>query len=76
MAGQQMVMLAVRPTAVDFVETLLRGAGADLLLEDVLVAPDSPLVTATTADVRRQLLGSAVLVGVRRDNRVNSSGPG
>ena len=33
MAGQQMAMLAVRPGAVDFVETLLRGTGGDLLLE-------------------------------------------
>jgi voltage-gated potassium channel len=70
MAGQQMAMLAVRPTAVDFVETLLRGAGADLLLEDVLVAPDSPLVSATTAEVRRQFLGSTTLVAVKRGDRV------
>src|SRR5581483_6770812 len=70
MAGQQMAMLAVRPSAVDFVETLLRGSGADLLLEEVLVADDSPLVGVTVAEVRRRFMGNVVLLGLRRENRV------
>jgi voltage-gated potassium channel len=70
MAGQQMAMLAVRPTAVHFVETLLRGAGGDLLLEDVLVAPDSVLVGASVAEVRQRFLGTAVLLAIRRGKRV------
>jgi voltage-gated potassium channel len=75
MAGQQMAMLAVRPTAVDFVDTLLRGAGGDLLLEDIVVAPGSPLVGTVVASLRRQLPGSAVLLALRRDNRVVSPLP-
>ena len=70
MAGRQMAMLAVRPTAVDFVETLLRGAGGDLLLEDIVVAPDSPLVDASVAEVRSRFVGTAVLLAIRRGNRV------
>jgi voltage-gated potassium channel len=67
MAGQQMAMLAVRPSVVDFVETLLRGARSDLLLEDV-VAPASALVGASVAEVRNRLLGTATLLAIRRGN--------
>jgi voltage-gated potassium channel len=70
MAGQQMAMLAVRPTAVDFVETLLRGAGGDLLLEDLVVEPGSPLVGAAVADLRQRLFGTAGLVALKRNGRV------
>jgi len=55
MAGQQMAMLAVRPGAVDFVETLLRGSGGDLLLEDVEVAKSSQLCGVSIAQLRGQL---------------------
>lgn len=70
MAGQQMALLAVRPSAVDFVETLLRGTGADLLLEDLVVEPESSLVGASVAEVRRRFLGTAVLLALKRGNRV------
>jgi voltage-gated potassium channel len=70
MAGQQMARLAVRPSAVDFVETLLRGAGGDLLLEDIVVAPRSALVGASVAEARNRFLGTATLLAIRRGNRV------
>jgi voltage-gated potassium channel len=70
MAGQQMAMLAVRPSAVHFVETLLRGERADLLLEDVVVAATSPMVGNTVADIRRRFLGTVTLVALRREHQV------
>jgi Trk K+ transport system NAD-binding subunit len=70
MAGQQMARLAVRPSAVDFVETLLRGSGGDLLLVVVVVAPHSALVGASVAEVRNRFLGTATLLAIRRGNRV------
>jgi voltage-gated potassium channel len=70
MAGRQMAMLAVRPTAVDFVETLLRGAGDDLLLEDIVVAPNSSLVGGLVGEVRQRFLGTATLLAIKRGNRV------
>ena len=70
MAGQQMALLAVRPTAVDFVETLLRGVGGDLLLEDIMVEPGSLLVGAVVADLRLQSLGMAGIVALKRDGRI------
>jgi voltage-gated potassium channel len=70
MAGRQMAMLAVRPTAVDFVETLLRGAGGDLLIEDIVVGADSPLVDTSVAEVRQRFLETATLLAIRRGSRV------
>jgi K+/H+ antiporter YhaU regulatory subunit KhtT len=70
MAGQQMAMLAVRPSAVHFVETLLPGERTDLLLEDVVVAAASPIVGNTVTDLRKRYLGTAALVALRRDQQV------
>ena len=70
MAGQQMAMLAVRPTAVDFVETLLRGASGDLLLEDIVVEPRSSLVGVLVADLRQRFFGKAGLVALKRENHI------
>lgn len=54
-----------------FVETLLRGAGSDLLLVVVVVvAPHSALVGASVAEVRNRFLGTATLLAIRRGNRV------
>lgn len=75
MAGQQMAMLAVRPAAVDFVETLLRGAGGDLLLEDVRVAPGSSLVSSTVAAMRARFPEGATLAAIQREGRLLAPPP-
>jgi voltage-gated potassium channel len=75
MAGQQMAMLAVRPSAVDFVETLLGGTGGDLLLEDVRVAHGSPLVGTTIAEARGQFASGATLLAVRHAGRMLAPPP-
>jgi voltage-gated potassium channel len=75
MAGQQMAMLAVRPAAVDFVETLLRGAGGDLLLEDVRVAPGSSLVSVTVAAMRARFPDGATLAAIQREGRLLAPPP-
>lgn len=75
MAGQQMAMLAVRPAAVDFVETLLRGTGSDLLLEDIEIASASPLVGASVAQVRGRFAAGATLLALRRGGRMLAPPP-
>ncbi len=75
MAGQQMAMLAVRPAAVDFVETLLRGAGGDLLLEDVRVAPGSALVDMSIAAARARFAGGATLAAILRAGQLLAPPP-
>ena len=68
-AGRQMARLALRPATVDFIETLLRGTNAELLLEDVRVAAGSPLVGLSIAEARLRL-PSALLVAVRREGQM------
>ena len=75
MAGQQMAMLAVRPSAVDFVETLLGGTGGDLLLEDVRIAHGSPLAGTTVAEARGQFASGATLLAVRHAGRMLAPPP-
>ena len=75
MAGQQMAQLAVRPAAVDFVETLLRGAGGDLLLEDVRVAPGSALVDMSIAAARARFAGGATLAAILRAGQLLAPPP-
>jgi voltage-gated potassium channel len=64
-AGRQMARLVLRPATVDFIETLMRGANAELLLEDVRVADGSPLVGLTIAEAR-QRLPNTLLLAVQR----------
>ena len=75
MAGRQMAMLAVRPAAVDFVDTLLGGAGSSLLLEDVRIAPGSALVGVCIADARAQFAGGATLTAIQRDGQLHAPAP-
>ena len=75
MAGQQMALLAVRPAAVDFVETLLRGAGGDFLLEDLRIAETSELVGISVTAARRQFASGATLLALRRDGRMLAPPP-
>ena len=75
MAGQQMALLAVRPAVVDFVETLLRGTGGDLLFEDVRIAAASPLVGQSVAAARGRFASGATLLALRRDGRMLAPRP-
>ncbi len=74
MAGLQMARLVVRPSTVDFVETLLRGTDGDLLLEDLRVAAGSLLVDLPVAEVRRRF-ADALLLAVQRDGRLLAPPP-
>lgn len=75
MAGQQMALLAVRPAAVDFAETLLRGEGGNLLLEDVRVAAGSALIGLSIASARGRYAGGATLAAIQRDGRLLAPPP-
>jgi voltage-gated potassium channel len=75
MAGQQMAILAAKPASVDFVDTLLRGVNADLVLEDVRVKTGSQLVGIPLSDARRQYAKGAVFLAIQRDGRVHAPPP-
>lgn len=68
MGGRQMAQLAVRPSAVDFVETLLRGTDGELLLEDIRVADGGVVAGISIASLQREH-PKVMLMAVQRDRR-------
>jgi voltage-gated potassium channel len=76
MAGLQMARLALRPSTVDFVETLFRGAEGDLLVEDVRVEAGAPLVGVPLADARQRFAEGVTLLAVQREDRMLAPPPG
>ena len=73
--GRQMAMLAVRPGAVEFVETVLHRADVELLLEDVAIAERSPLVGRTVGDLSQVAPGVTVLAIRRKDGLLTQPPP-
>lgn len=63
--GRRMAMLALRPIAIDFIETLMGRHGEEFLLEELLVGEGSPL-PGLTLQQAKQHLGSAMVIGIKR----------
>ncbi len=68
--GRQMAMLALRPLSVDLVDTVLQGLNMELILEDIAIKPGSRLIGLTIADLRRTYLPEALVLALKRDDRV------
>jgi len=52
--ARRMAMLALRPTVVDFIDTVTYGRGRELEMENIAVGSDSPLVGQTVEAIRHQ----------------------
>jgi voltage-gated potassium channel len=59
--GERMAMLALRPKTVEFVETVLLGRGQELLVEEIEVNKDSPLVGSAIKQVEDRFPGVRIL---------------
>jgi voltage-gated potassium channel len=59
--GERMAMLALRPTTVEFVETVLLGRGQELIVEEIDIADNSPLVGSTIKQVEERFPGIRIL---------------
>lgn len=59
--GQQMARLALRPTTVQFIETVLSGKEGEFVVEEVYVGPDSSLVGSTIKAVEERFPGVRIL---------------
>jgi voltage-gated potassium channel len=65
--GKRMASLAMRPTAVDFIDTILEAGNTDLLLEDLTISHDSPWAGKTL----ESWIGraeEAIVLALKRDN--------
>jgi len=59
--GKRMAMLALRPAMIEFVETVLFGRGQELLIEEIEVSEDSPLVGSTIRQIEERFHGVRIL---------------
>lgn len=74
-AGKQMAMLALRPRAVEWVETVLGVDQEKLVLEEIHVEPGSALAGTRLGDLRHRPGLESVVIEVRRDGRLLQSPP-
>jgi voltage-gated potassium channel len=73
--GKRMASLAMRPTAVDFIDTILEAGNTDLLLEDLTIPHDSPWAGKTLQNwIGRST--EAIVLALKRDNIMTFRPPG
>ncbi len=72
--GKRMASLAMRPTAVDFIDTILEAGNTDLLLEDLTIPADSrwngERLSALVGDA-----DEAIVLALKRKNRMTFRPP-
>jgi voltage-gated potassium channel len=73
--GHRMALLAMRPLAVEFVDTVLHASGIELLLEEVAVQRGSPLEGTSIDEVRAQCPGLVILALKRDQSLVPNPAP-
>jgi voltage-gated potassium channel len=52
--GQQMARLAIRPVAVQFIETVLSGKGQEVIVEEIKASDESPLIGNTIQEIEKR----------------------
>ncbi|HXX40412.1 MAG TPA: NAD-binding protein [bacterium] len=60
-AGQRLAMIALRPAAVEFVETVLHTGREQLMLEEVTIVPGSRLAEMSLGVLREQSAGVVIV---------------
>lgn len=71
--GRRLVTMLVRPDVADFLDEVSHTSGLELLLEQIQIAPDSPLAGQTLAEVQtRHRLDVTVLACKHADGRWNT----
>ena len=73
--GRRMAMLALRPTVVDFIDTVTHGRGRELEMANVAVGSNSPLVGLTIKAIRNQTK-AAILAISKKDGKPVANPPG
>jgi voltage-gated potassium channel len=74
-AGRQMARLALRPGTVDFIETLFQGTSEALVVENVRIEPDSPLVGMTARQLKERVRHAALIAVLRDGEAISPPGP-
>lgn len=67
--GRRMVTMLVRPDVADFLDEVSHTSGMELLLEQIQVAPDSPLVGLSLAVAGQRFQFEVTVLACKRANR-------
>ncbi len=73
--GARMARLAIRPQAVEFIETVLFGREKQLLVEEIEASQGSPLVGSSIKEIEEQFAGIRILA-LKEKNGVLIPNPG
>ena len=65
--GKRMAHIALRPTAVEFIDTVLEAGNADLLLEDITIQSDSAWIGKTLGALAGPK-SDAIVLAIKRNN--------
>jgi len=65
--GARMARLSLRPQAVEFIETVLFGREKQLLVEEIEVGEESPLVDSTIKEIEDRFPGIRILALKKKD---------
>jgi voltage-gated potassium channel len=72
--GRRMASLAIRPTAIEFVDTVLSARDAELLLEDFAIGESSQSVGKTLSELIPDS-SSMIVLAIKRDGRMTLRPP-
>jgi len=67
--GMQIAQTALRPAVVDFVELATNSENLDLAMEEITVAPSSPLASRSILDANLRQRYGVIVVGIQRRDR-------
>jgi voltage-gated potassium channel len=69
--GQQMARLALRPTTVQFIETVLSAKEGEYLVEEIFIGQDSSLIGISIKDIEDKFPGIRILaIKDKRENLI------
>ncbi len=64
--GRRMAMIALRPAVVDFIDTVMTSRGRELILHEVEIGRESPLLGLNLAEGNRYFAGARVMAIKKR----------
>ena len=76
LVGRRLAQLVIRPTLVEFIDTIARSRATEITMEEITVAPGSRLVGVRLGDtsIRRDL--NVIIVAIHRDHEELLYNPG
>lgn len=69
-AGHRMANLALRPGVVEFFQSIARVGNTELVIEEVLLSSNSPLIGRAMTDAPKIVTDGAILVALKKGSRL------